>query len=234
MIIILNEVGEEMLQKKYKEISQIEKFQDINEVIEGYMPMIIKTISETTGKYVSAENSEELSIGLMAFVEAIERYEETRGEFTSFAKLIIKSRVINYLKKENKHQNVVSIDALKEQGIDILDTYIEPAKSQDRLKEELDRLRQEIKLFGFGFDELVEEAPKHKDTRDYAINVSEKVSKEEAFTTFMYAKKRLPVTDISRKFSVTEKILKRSKKFIISVVIIFYKNLNSVKLWLTK
>ncbi|MEG0326111.1 MAG: sigma factor, partial [Cellulosilyticaceae bacterium] len=83
-----------MLQKKYKEISQIEKFRDINEVIEGYMPMIIKTISDTTGKYVSAENSEELSIGLMAFIEAIERYEEERGEFTSFAKLIIKSRVI--------------------------------------------------------------------------------------------------------------------------------------------
>lgn len=223
-----------MPQKKYKQISEIEQFADVNEAIEAYMPLIIKTISSTTGRYVSAENSEELSIGLMAFVEAIERYEKTRGEFTSFAKLIIKSRIINYLKKENKHSETVSIDALQEQGIDILHTYVEPMDEQDRLREELDELRQEIQLFGFGFDELVEEAPKHKDTRDYAIKVSKKVSEEEEFTTFMYTKKRLPVTGISRKFNVTEKILKKSKKFIISVVIIFYKNLNSVKLWLTK
>lgn len=207
---------------------------DINEMIQEYMPLIIKTISQTTGRYVSVENSEELSIGLMAFVEAMEKYEESKGMFESFAKLVIKSRVINYLKSENKHQEVISIEALHEQGIHIIDEYVEPIGVEDRLKEELDLLRQEIRSFGFGFDELVEESPKHKDTRDNAIELSEKVSKEEEFTTFMYAKKRLPITGIARKFSVTEKVLKRSKKFIISVVIIFYKNLTSVKLWISR
>lgn len=32
---------------------------NINQLIEEYMPFIIKAISETTGRYVSLENSEE-------------------------------------------------------------------------------------------------------------------------------------------------------------------------------
>ncbi|MEG0153440.1 MAG: RNA polymerase subunit sigma, partial [Cellulosilyticaceae bacterium] len=47
--------------------------QEMNDLIEKYMPLIIKTISGVTGRYVSVENDEEFSIGLMAFVEAVEK-----------------------------------------------------------------------------------------------------------------------------------------------------------------
>ena len=86
----------------------------------------------------------------------------------------------------------------------------------------------------FTFEDLVEEAPKHTDTRERAIDISENVNKDVLLKSFMYEKKRLPIKQISVKFSITEKIIKRSKKFIISVVIILDKNLRNLKLWIRR
>ena len=66
------------------------------------------------------------------------------------------------------------------------------------------------------------------------VKLSEEISKEEEFTSFMYVKKRLPIKRIVLRFAVTEKVIKRSKKFIISVVIIFDKNLSALKNWIRK
>ena len=210
------------------------KNKNIDKLIQDYMAFIVKTVSSVTGRYVSIENDDELSIALIAFKEAIDKYEEDRGSFSSFAKLVISSRVKNYLIKENKNNNIESIEGLKEKGIDVTD-IAEPVEDEsDQLSSEIGRLQNEIKEFGFTFEDLVDEAPKHEDTRKNAIELSEKISKEEDLTTHMYEKRRLPIKKISVKFSVTEKVIKRSKKFIIAVVIIIDKNFRNLRLWIKR
>lgn len=207
---------------------------DINILIKEYMPLIVKTISSITGRYVSVENDDEFSIALIAFKEAVDKYREDRGSFSSFVKLVISSRIKNYLVKENKFNNVDSIEELKDNGIDISDVYHTPMESSDDLSIEIVNLKEEINKFGFSFEDLVEEAPKHEDTRKRAIDISENVNNDVLLKSFMYEKKRLPIKQISTKFSVTEKIIKRSKKFIISVVIILDKNFRNLKLWIRR
>ena len=60
---------------KTKEIRVSEEF------IEKHIPFIISCISKFTGRYVSIENDDEYSIGMIAFVEAIEKYKEEKGDF---------------------------------------------------------------------------------------------------------------------------------------------------------
>lgn len=208
--------------------------QDINKTIEDYMPLIIKSISSVTGKYVSIENDDEFSIGLMAFVEAVDKYEESKGAFPSFAKLVITSRVKNYLIKENRHSTETSIEELSESGIEISQEYLNPVEDKEELLNEIHRFKLELNEFGMSLEDLAEESPKHEDTRQNAIDISEKVSEDETLTSFIFHKKRLPIRQISLKYTVTEKILKRSKKFILSVVIIFFKNYRNLKLWIRK
>ena len=206
----------------------------IDKLIQDYMAFIVKTVSSITGRYVSVENDDELSIALIAFKEAIDKYEESRGSFSSFAKLVISSRVKNYLIKENRNNKVESIEALKDKGIDISEVAETVVEESDELSNEIGKLKNEIEAFGFTFEYLVDEAPKHEDTRRNAIELSEKVSKEKPLTSFMYEKRRLPIKQISVKFSVTEKVIKRSKKFIISVVIIIDKNFRNLRLWIKR
>jgi RNA polymerase sigma factor len=211
----------------------VDKNTNINELIENHMPFIIKSISDVTGRYVSCENDEELSVGLLGFHEAIERYDNEKGHFMSFAKLVISSRIKNYLKGENKHQHS-SFEELVDKGLEIKDEYLEQKEDNSLLIEEINRLKSEISSFGFTLEDLVNEAPKQQATRKNAIILSEEICKEEEFLSFMYLKKRLPIKRIVLKFSVTEKVIKRSKKFIISVVIIIDKNLSALKNWIRK
>lgn len=207
---------------------------DINSLINEYMPLIIKTVSSITGRYVSVKNDDEFSIALMAFKEAVDKYDENKGIFSSFAKLVISSRVKNHLVRENKHNKVESIEELSESGINIEDIYHTEIEGSDEISIEISKLKDEINKFGFSFEDLVEDAPKHDDTRKRAISISEKVNDEVILKNFMYEKRRLPIKQISLKFSVTEKILKRSKRFIISVVIILDKNFRNLKLWVRR
>ena len=206
---------------------------NVNQLIEKHMPFIIKSISDVTGRYVSCENDEELSVGLLGFHEAIERYDNEKGHFFSFAKLVIGSRIKNYLKGENKHQHS-SLEELLDKGLEIKDEYLEQKEDNSLLVDQINRLKVEISSFGFTLEDLAEEAPKQQATRKNAISLSEEISKEEEFTSFMYEKKRLPIKRIVLRFTVTEKVIKRSKKFIISVVIIIDKNLSGLKNWIRK
>jgi RNA polymerase sigma factor len=229
---LTGEGSEGMLESVLMDLN-VEKNTDISELIEKHMPFIIKSISDVTGRYVSCENDEELSVGLLGFHEAIERYDNEKGHFLSFAKLVIGSRIKNYLKGENRHHHS-SLEELMDKGMDIKDEYFEPKEDNSILIEEINKLKSEISSFGFTLEDLVNEAPKQQATRKNAIVLSEEISKEEEFTSFMYEKKRLPIKRIVLKFSVTEKVVKRSKKFIISVVIIIDKKLNALGNWIRK
>lgn len=205
-----------------------------NQFIEEHFPFIIKSISKVTKRYVSIENDEEFSIGVLAFHEAMKKYSEDKGPFLPFANLVISSRIKNYLLKENKYRLDPSLESLKEEGIEFSEEFINPIEDRNYLKDEIESLKLYMKEFNFDFEDLVNDAPKHKKTRENAINLSEKVSKEKPLLDFMYEKKRLPIKRISLQFNVTEKIIKGSKKFIITVIIIFDKNYRNLKLWIKR
>lgn len=207
---------------------------DINEAIKAYMALIVKTISETTGRYVSVENDDEFSIGLLAFKEALDKFDEGRGNFSAFAKLVISSRVKNYLIKKSKDNLNISLEQLSEEGIEIPEIIDNTDSDKNELAIEIEKLKRNIEEFGFSFEDLIDESPKHEDTRNRAIKLSEDISIQGDLTKHMYEKKRLPIKQISLRFTVTEKIIKRSKKFIISVVIIFNKNYRNLKLWIKR
>ncbi len=206
----------------------------VDEAIKSQMPFIINTISRATGRYVSLENSEELSIGLLGLAEAIERYDQERGSFLPFARLVITSRVYNYLKKENKYRKLASIQELQEKGINLDAYYTEPTWERDVLAEEISIMKEEINQFGFDFTTLVKESPKHRDTRQQAIAISEKASREKEVVDKMYNKKKLPTQLISELCSVTKKVINRSKRFIIFMIIVFFRDLRAIKSWIER
>lgn len=208
----------------------------IEALVEDYIPFIVKTISSITKRYVSMENDDEFSIGLSAFYEAICKYESNKGDFLSFAQLVIKSRLLNYLSSENKHAILDSLDAqesfyLEQLKVEYLDTSLDQTNA---IADEIHLLNTLLQDFKFDLNTLSTEAPKHQKTRNNAIEISEKVSQDRPLVDWMYLKKRLPITQIALKYQVTQKILKGSKKFIITVTIILDKNLRNLKLWIRK
>lgn len=207
---------------------------DSNEFIKEHIPFIIKTINEITGRYICLDNDEEISIGLLAFNEARQKYDYSKGHFLPYAKLVIKSRILNYLRKEKNNNLKESLEKLREDGFDFSQELYNPIENQDILIEEMNILKTTIQDFGFELDDLVEESPKHKDTRNRAIDLSKKINDDNKIKESMYTKRRLPIKEISIKYVISQKIIKVSKKFIITVVIVLDKNLRNLKLWVRK
>ena len=127
---------------------------------------------------------------------------------------------------------MISVEYLNDLGIDITNIVHNPIENKDELIKEIHKFKKEILLFKIKLDDLINNSPKHRDTRTFSINLSEQVSHDSEVTTFMYEKRRLPVKKISLKYVVTERILKRNKLFIISVIVIFFKKYRNIILWI--
>lgn len=196
----------------------------INEFIIAYTPFVIKTISKLKNQYVDIDNDEEFSIGLLALEESMKKYQLDKGSFLSFARIVIESRIKNLLKSKSKHQHA-DIDDFQ-----IIDESIN--NENHELALEIEEFEKYLLIFGLNFELLIEASPKHTDTRKRAIKIGFKTSQDPTLVDYIYTKKRLPITLMSRAFDTSIKIIKKSKTFILSAVIIFDKKLTIIQEWL--
>lgn len=112
--------------------------ENLDQLINQHMAFLIRTVSNFTGKYVSIENDDEFSIALIAFTEAVKKYDEDRGNFLGFAKLVIESRLKTYLGKKRMESSEVSLEAMQEEGID----FAEEKEENSSLHEEIIQYRK--------------------------------------------------------------------------------------------
>lgn len=191
------------------------------------MALMIRTVSRMTGRYVRA-GDEEMSIAMEAFWEASRRYDAKKGPFPPFAELVIESRLKNYFKKKEKEAGEVSLEMLLENGIEFSD----PREGEESLKDEIALYRWELQKFSLSLDLLADHAPKHQDTKRRAVKIARESSKEEKIVGKTYRKKKLPIRDVASHCSVSEKIVKGSKHFILGALIIFVKKYPCLMNWL--
>jgi RNA polymerase sigma factor len=197
--------------------------------IKKYMPFVYKVASKVSGQYIDP-STEEGSISLIAFNEAIDNYDLTKGaNFLSFAELVIKRRLIDYYRKEQKN-NAVPISSLitKDEEINELESFeINEAARRYQMEDEARERRQEIiqyqdklKQFGISMQELVHISPKHEDARVRAMEAAWLIAGDQMLRHYLLAKKELPLKFLEARVGVSRKTLERQRKYIIALTII--------------
>lgn len=204
---------------------------NLDMLAECHKGFIIRTVSALTGRYVSIEHDDAYMIALEGFAEAVAKYDSSRGSFLGFAKLVMESRLKNYLVKEGRTETMASLDALRESGWDFPDRISEEERC---LKEEIEEYRQQLAYFDLDLEILADTAPKHRDTRENAIGIAEKTSRDRQAVSLTWQKRRLPVRAVARLADVTEKVVKTGKHFILAALIIFVKKYPGLSDWVKK
>lgn len=198
-------------------------------LINDYKPFILKVVSAATGKFVDTKNSDELSIGLMAFDEAIESFNaEKNVGFLSFAETVIKRRVIDYIRKDYKNGNVYPFtyfEANGDEGKDLFENRymrVEPESFFDRieLKEEINHFTNRLGEFGIKLSDLLGNSPKHSDSKKLAISIARVLSENKYLSDKMDNKKTIPMGELLKIVQVNRKTVERNRKFIIAVYLI--------------
>lgn len=120
-----------------------------NDLIQQYKPFIAKTVSSVCKRYID-EKDDEFSIGLIAFNEAIEKYSAEKGNsLLAFAELIIKRKVIDYIRKEARTAQHINMDVQEGDDQESSQSLIEAELSIDEYRKQIEQeqRREEILFF---------------------------------------------------------------------------------------
>ncbi|MED3574548.1 RNA polymerase sigma factor SigI [Cytobacillus praedii] len=202
-----------------------------NEIIDSYKPFIAKTVSSVCKRYIH-ESDDEFSIGLIAFNEAIQKFSSEKGSsLISFAEVLIKRRVIDYIRQQAKYQDL-SVDFTygfiddEEQQAGMI---VENERSLDEFKkkteeelrrEEIIRFTAFLREFELSFQDLLEQSPKHADARKNAMIVAKKLTENEELKQILLDKKRLPIKKLEKEVSISRKTIERNRKYIIAIALV--------------
>lgn len=202
-----------------------------NELIDAYTPFVLRITSQAARRYIEVGRDDELSIALIGFNEAIDRYDATRNtNFLGFAETIIRRRLIDYFRSQKSHSASVSwsqFDVVDDEGNVV--NYAETASSITAFatREEQAMRRLEIEVyskrlaeFDIAFEDLVEISPKHADARGNAIEVARLVANDKDLREILFERKSLPLKQMEDRARVSRKTMERQRKYIIALVVL--------------
>jgi RNA polymerase sigma factor len=200
-----------------------------NFLLRSYQPFIATCVSEVCKRFIDPKKDDEFSIGLWAFNEAILSYTPERGcSFLSFAKLVVKRKVIDYIRYIKRKQPFFSLDETydaekMENPREIAAVKRRYAQEQDwiHLKEELMDYKEKLSRYKLSLTELTNIAPKHRDARESAVHTARVLYQDDTMRTYVYRKKKLPIKELLKKVNVSKKTLERNRKFILAVFVVF-------------
>lgn len=200
------------------------------ELLKQYTPLVLRVGSQVSGRYLRVGRDDEVSIGLLALNEAIDRFDPSRGaSFIGFAEMVIKRRLIDYYRR-NKPGMEIPLSELETEDDEghplqavehreAIGRFAEERSAEDR-KEEIIRYTRRLAEFGIKFSELVEICPKHEDARVRAIEAARLVASSQLYAQHLRTKKELPLKQLEDQVGVSRKTLERQRKYIIAVALI--------------
>ncbi|HIE13228.1 MAG TPA: sigma-70 family RNA polymerase sigma factor [Desulfotomaculum sp.] len=168
---------------------------------------------------------DELSIGLIAFDEAVTRYEPERGvPFLAFARLVIKSRLANYFRQESRYKGVatgrISEEMAQAEAAAAWAEFCWEEAAQDRA-EEIREYEKALGEFGIALEELVRLSPKHRDSRLALMRAAQSIAADKEMFGRLRPGRRLPLREMALKTGLSPKVIEKNRKYLLALAIIF-------------
>lgn len=200
----------------------------LNRLIEENEALLIDCAFKDLKRYIT-KSDDEWSVALSAFVQAVKTYDYDKGAFFSFARMVIRRRLIDYLREQRRFIAEVSVDPIvfsaeSEQedevglGLEVSGKISE--KPDLDLKEEIEAANEVFSEFGFSFFELTRCSPKAEKTRAACSKAVVCLLKNPILLNELTSSKLLPVKIIEKYTKVPRKILDRHRKYIIAATMI--------------
>ena len=207
------------------------------EFLSRYTPFMLKIASNAVGKYIDVKNSDEYSIVLSAFNEAIDCYDLTKNyNFLLFSEHVIKRRLIDYMRKSKRNKELPF--SYFDDESELLERYSNPVKDRSfedvEIREELVEYRETLEEFGINFVDLILNVPKHKDSRQLCLKIATILADDEELFRLLCKYKNIPRNDLKRRAGVHGRTIGRHRKYIIAVCLILRSNLEISKSYLLR
>ena len=202
---------------------------EAKKLIEEFMPFLHSRVSRYSARYDEHQREDMLSTAMMAFYEAVQSYDEMKGHFFPFANRVVVARIIDQVRKLNKHEGKtvpLNIDegeqyVAQSSAINVISMRnYEAERLRERLAEEIEQFKQEAALWGITMDALVRSSPKHRELRHTYKEILSKVIKSPEVMQTICLKRYFPIKAISQITGLPQKKLERARTYIIASLVI--------------
>ncbi|MDI3316049.1 MAG: sigma-70 family RNA polymerase sigma factor [Bacillota bacterium] len=209
------------------------------ELIARFTPFILRVAAQACGRYVRLGLDDEASVALIAFNEAIDRYDASRGAgFLPFSQQVIRRRLVDYFRSQSRHPETPfsslageaeedeapgegAVEAFQVAGALSEHQRAEQASAR---REEIEEFRRELRRLGLDLTDLVRSSPRHRDTRQVALRVARRIAEVPRYRELLLATGRLPVDELVNDpglaVRVRPKTLRRLRSYLVAVVLL--------------
>jgi RNA polymerase sigma factor len=220
----------EVMQKEHKIIMSVyeakDDLQKADELIRDYIPFIRSEASKCISRFCT-EQDDEFSIAMIAFHEAILGYEHNRGAFLPYAAMLIRNRIIDFQRKEVRHQSNISLNeeigdsdqTLMDKIADERD-YIQESANLEATKQEIEELSAVMAEFGVSFSDVADNSPKQQRTIEACTSAIRYAIENKHLLNKMLKTKKLPLAKLVAGSKVERKTLERHRKYILVMLLI--------------
>ncbi|RXT05714.1 RNA polymerase sigma-I factor [Ammoniphilus sp. CFH 90114] len=201
-----------------------------NQLISQYTPFISQVASKVCKRFIDPSRDDEFSVAMEAFDEAINKYTIGKGSsFLSFADLVIRRRIIDYIRKESRHRGQLSFEHTieGEEDSDLSPIETQASIQQYQLdyeaslrREEIEHYKEKLKEFDIDLMDLPDISPKHADARQNAIEVARVLVRSERLSTLFTEKKKLPMKELMNEVEVSRKTVERNRNYIVAIILL--------------
>jgi RNA polymerase sigma factor len=198
------------------------------QLLRDYLPFVEK-VACATCKRAIGRTDDEFQIALLAMNEAIDAYQIERGSFVGFAETVIRRRLIDSFRMNQRAREVpfTSFDEEDEEGnvqnaVELgaaLRDYGEQEEARERA-EEIAAYSRELEMYGLTFRDLVAQSPKHVDAREHAIAVARLIAEDTELRQQFRRHRTLPLKQLTGRVAVSRKTLERQRGYIVAVAVL--------------
>ena len=220
------------MNNEHKIVQQVyaakEDVQAADRLIGTYLPFIKTETAKFLKRPPIEGHDDELSIAMIAFHEAIGGYSRTRGAFLKYAAMLIRSRLIDYSRREQRHSRVISLDApAREENTTLGEVLVgerdphEETASRDATRAEIEELTRQMKEFGVDLSNVADNCPKQQRTLDACRKALQYARENPELLDDLLKTKRLPIGQLAAGSGVERKTLERHRKYMVALLLIY-------------
>ncbi len=202
------------------------------ELVDENKQWILRCVSETVHRFAT-DSDDEWSVALMAFHEAVRSYDAEKGPFRAFASVVIKRRVLDYVRSEGRHSDETAVmpgafdgdfdeedasplNLAVQQSVAAASMSGTPDDRARQAREEIEEMQEILGQYGFSFFDLASCSPKTEKTKKSCGRAVRTLIASAVLMALMRLKRLLPIKELSEASGVIRKILERHRRYIIA------------------
>lgn len=200
-----------------------------NQLIQQYLPFIKVETAKFIKRSPIEDLDDELNIAMFAFHESILSYNRLRGSFLNFASVNIRSRLIDYYRREQKHTGIISLHStVGSDEVHTLSDTIHDHKdevsrlhSRSAIEAELTAFTDLLRSFNLTLEDIADNCPKQSRTLTACHEALAYARANPELLDTLLSTTKLPISQLAKGSGVSRKTLERHRKYMVAILLAY-------------